>query len=82
MVDPLHAMGALAQLGIEGPIPLVLNAAALPGGGAVADVVAGGGDALNLVEAHGQQGLGSFVGLDLRLLVDAEHHRLIRRVQV
>ena len=50
------------------------------GGGAVPDVVVG--DAFHVAQAHRQQRLGAVQGLDLRLLVDAEHHRLVRRVQV
>ncbi len=50
------------------------------GGGAVADVVVG--DAFHVAQAHGQQRLGAVESLDLRLLIHAEHHRLIGRVQV
>ncbi len=50
------------------------------GGGAVADVVMR--HALHVAQSHGQQRLSAVQGLDLRLLVDAEHHRLVRRVQV
>jgi hypothetical protein len=46
----------------------------------VADVVVG--DALHVAQAHGQQRLRPVQGLDLRFLVDAEHHRLVGRVQV
>jgi hypothetical protein len=49
-------------------------------GSAVPDVVMP--DALHVAQAHGQQRLGAIQGLDLRLLVDAEHHRLVGRVQV
>lgn len=49
-------------------------------GGAVADVVVG--DALHVAQAHRQQRLGAVQCLDLRLLVNAEHHRLDGRVQV
>jgi len=50
------------------------------GGGAVTDGVVG--DALHVAQAHGQQRLSPVQGLSLRLLVDAEHHLLVRRVQV
>ena len=40
------------------------------GGGAVTLVVVG--DALDVAEPHGKQGLGAFEGLDLALLIDAE----------
>jgi hypothetical protein len=50
------------------------------GGGAVAVVVVG--HALHRAQSHGQQRLGAVQGLDLCLLVDAEHHRLIGRIQV
>jgi len=43
-------------------------------GGAVADVVVG--DALDVAQTHGQQRLGAIEGLDLRFLVNAEHHSL------
>jgi hypothetical protein len=49
-------------------------------GGAVADVVMG--DALDVTEAHGQQRLSPVQGLDLRLLVDSEHQRLVRWIQI
>lgn len=50
------------------------------GGGAVADVVMG--DVLHVAQAHRQQRLGAVQCLDLRLLVNAEHHRLVGRVQL
>jgi hypothetical protein len=50
------------------------------GGGAVADVVVGA--PLHLPGTHGQQRLGPVESLDLALLIDAEHHRLLRRMQV
>ena len=49
-------------------------------GGAVADVVMR--DALPVAKSHRQQRLGLIPSLDVRLLVDAEHHRLVRWVQV
>lgn len=52
------------------------------GCGAVADGVMGMGHALHAAQTHGQQRLGLVQRLDLRLLVDAKHHRLVRRVQV
>ena len=50
------------------------------GCGAVTDVVVS--DALDVPQPHGQQRLSPVQGLDLRLLVNAEHHRLVWRVQV
>ncbi len=50
------------------------------GGGAVAGVVMR--HPLHVAQPHGQQRLGAIQGLDLSLLIDAEHHRLIGRVQV
>ena len=50
------------------------------GGGAVVDVVVR--HTLHVTQAHGQQRLSPVQGLDLRLFVDAEHHRLVRWVQV
>ena len=47
---------------------------------AVAQVVVG--VALRVAQIHGQFRLGPVQGLDLRLLVDAEHHRVIRRIEV
>jgi hypothetical protein len=49
-------------------------------GGAVADVVVGG--AFHIAQAQGQQRLGPVQGLDLRLLVNAKHHRPVGRTQV
>ena len=40
------------------------------------------GDALHAAQAHGQSWLSSIQRLDLCLLIDAEHHRPVRRVQV
>ena len=40
------------------------------------------GDALDVPQAHGKQRLSPVQSLDLGLLVDAEHHRLIGRIQV
>jgi hypothetical protein len=50
------------------------------GGGAVADVVMR--HTLHVTQAHGQQRLSPLQGLDLRILVDAEHQGLVGRVQV
>jgi hypothetical protein len=50
------------------------------GGGAVTDVVMR--HPFHIPQAHGQQRLGPIQGLNLRLFVDAEHHRLVGRVQV
>ena len=50
------------------------------GGGAVADVDMS--HALYVAKPQGQQRLGAVQGLDMCLLVDAEHHRLIGRIQV
>ena len=33
-------------------------------------------------KTHGQQGLGAVQSLDLGLLIDAEHYRLVGRIQV
>jgi|694.fasta_scaffold03986_8 hypothetical protein len=61
----------------------------LPGGhvqrceqgcGAVTDVVVG--DALDVPQTHGQQRLRAVQGLDLRLLIDVQHHRLVGWFQV
>ena len=50
------------------------------GGGAVALIVVGDGGAAAGLER--QPGLGSIEGLDLRLLVDRQHHGMGRRVHV
>jgi len=50
------------------------------GCGAVTDVVMR--HPFHIPQAHGQQRLGPIQGLNLRLFVDAEHHRLVGRVQV
>jgi len=50
------------------------------GGSAVADVVVG--HSLHPAQPHRQQGLGSIESLHLGFLVHAEHHRLVRWVQV
>ena len=50
------------------------------GGGAVSDVVVG--YSLHVSQAYRQQWLGSIESLHLGLLVDAEHHCLLRGVQV
>jgi hypothetical protein len=49
-------------------------------GGAVAQIVVGA--PLHLTGTHGQQRLGPIEGLDLALLIDTEHHRMLRRVQL
>ena len=46
----------------------------------MADVVVG--DSFDVAQAHRQQRLGAIEGLDLRFLVNAEHHCLIGRVEV
>ena len=50
------------------------------GGGAVAGIAVR--DAFDVSEPEGQQRLGSLQRLDLALLVHAEHHRALRRVEV
>lgn len=40
------------------------------------------GAALGLAGAHWQQRLGAIERLDLALLVDAQHHRAVRRVEI
>ena len=40
------------------------------------------GVALDVPQTHGQQRLRAVQGMDLRLLVDAQHHYLVRRVQM
>jgi len=50
------------------------------GGGAMTDVVVS--HAFHVAQAHGKQGLGAFQSLDLALFIHAQHHRLVRRVQV
>lgn len=49
-------------------------------GGAVTDVIMG--VALDIAEPEGQGRLGTVEGLNLRFLVDAQHHRMFRRVEV
>ena len=39
------------------------------------------GDALDVIKAHRQQGLRTFQGLHLALLIDAQDQRLVRRIQ-
>ena len=46
----------------------------------VPDVVMG--DALDVAQPQGKERLGAFQGLDLALLVDAQHQRLVRRMEV
>src|SRR5690606_9229714 len=48
-------------------------------GGAVADVVVGA--PFGTAGPHGQQGLRAVEGLDLALLIDAEHQRPLRRIE-
>ena len=71
------------------PVPRVAGVGDLAGGdlqcgeqrgGAVADVVVGG--LLRQPGPHRQDRRSPVQGLDLGLLVDREHHRLLRRVQV
>ena len=50
------------------------------GGRAVADVIVG--DALDIAQSHGQHGLGAVQGLNLALLIDAQHQGMIGRVQI
>ena len=50
------------------------------GCGAVANDVVG--DALDLLQAHGKQRLSPVQRLNLRLLFNAEHNRLVGRIQV
>ena len=72
-------------------MPMVLHAAAddlavehveggEQGGGAVMLVVVG--DALDVADPHGKQGLGAFEGLDLALLINAKHHSHARRIEI
>src|SRR6202163_910183 len=49
-------------------------------GGAVTLVVVG--DTFDVAEPHRKHGLGAFEGLDLALLVDAKHYRLVRWVEI
>ena len=50
------------------------------GRGAVTDVIVG--DALHIAQAHRQDRLGPIQGLDLGLLVHAQDHRMVGRVQI
>ena len=50
------------------------------GGGAMPDIIVG--HALDVAESHRQHRLGALQRLDLRLFVDAQHHRMVGRVQV
>jgi hypothetical protein len=50
------------------------------GCGAVTDLVVG--EALGGPQTHGQQRLSPVQSLNLRLLIDAEDHRLVERVEV
>ena len=49
-------------------------------GGAVADVVVR--DPFDVAQSHRQQRLRALEGLDLTLLVDTQHERIIRRIQI
>src|SRR5579875_177039 len=48
--------------------------------GAMANVVVS--HAFDIAQAHGQQRLGALQGLDLALFIDAQHHGLVRWIQV
>lgn len=50
------------------------------GGGAMANVVVG--HSFDVSKSHGQHGLGPVEGLDLRILINGEHDRMIRRFQI
>lgn len=50
------------------------------GGGAMANVVVG--DSFDISQSHGQHGLSPVKGLYLALLIDGEHDRMVRRVQI
>jgi len=50
------------------------------GGGAMANVVVG--DSFDISQSHGQHGLSPVEGLYLALLIDGEHDRVVRRVQI
>ena len=50
------------------------------GGGAMANVVVG--HSFDVSKSHGQHGLGPVEGLNLRLLIDRQHDRVVRRVQI
>ncbi len=49
-------------------------------GGAMANVVVG--HTFHIAQAHGRKRLGTFQGLNLALLIDAQDHRFVRRVQI
>jgi hypothetical protein len=38
--------------------------------------------AIDITQAHGQQGLGAFQSLNLTFFIDAQHHCFIRRMQI
>jgi hypothetical protein len=50
------------------------------GGGAMANVVVG--HSFDVSKSHGQHRLGPVEGLNLALLIDREHNRVVRRVQI
>ena len=50
------------------------------GGGAMANVIVG--HSFHITKSHGQHRLGPIESLNLRLLIDTEHNRVVRRVQV
>ena len=47
---------------------------------AIADVVVG--STFGLADVHGQDRLGALERLNLRLLVEGEHHRVVRRIHI
>ncbi len=59
---------------------MAVSSAANEGGSAVAFVVVGHGLAASLLER--QPGLGVFQRLDLALLVDRQHQRMLGRVEI
>ena len=50
------------------------------GGGAMANGIVG--HSFHITKSHGQHRLGPIESLNLRLLIDTEHDRVVRRVQV
>ncbi len=70
----------VAGLALGDPLPSGHVQSGKQGGGSVADGVVG--DAFHVAKTHGQQGLGAVQSLDLGLLIDAVHHRLVGRIQV
>ncbi len=86
-----HAGFDLSDKGEELLVALTRTASRqnLPGGGvqrgeqrrgAVATVVVG--NPLDITETERQQGLGALQRLDLRLLVDTQHHGMVGRIQI